>query len=165
MCSEALAVCWHLPRAFIPLRWLRGSGTLGVILATARILFPFLDIEVTRTFQSTVRPAFKNRLDSAGLRLDSDYLVAYLPNKRTMRKFGHKNMTYINIHLQFCFGAGDHSVTLVSLVIITFTSRTPLYCRYLINHCTDSLKAPSLAAFTVGLLCTRACRMNFGIAV
>ena len=34
-----------------------------------------------------------------------------------------------------------------------------LYSRYLISHSTDSLKASSFAAFTVGSLCTLGCRI------
>ena len=48
--SQSIGIC---PRVYIPLRRLRGPSSLGVILATARILFPFSDIEVTGTFQST----------------------------------------------------------------------------------------------------------------
>ena len=60
----------------------------------------------------------------------------------------------LRYHTHFCFGRRPMDQLLLS------TSRTPLYCRYLINHSTDSLKASSFAAFTVGLFCTSGCRMT-----
>jgi hypothetical protein len=60
----------------------------------------------------------------------------------------------LRYYTHFCFRRGPMDQLLLS------TSRTPLYCRYLINHSTDSLKASSFAAFTVGLFCTSRCRMT-----
>jgi hypothetical protein len=60
-------------------------------------------------------------------------------------------MSYFVIHTIFV-----SAPTYALLITITSRTRMPLCCRYLISHSTDSLKAPSFAAFTVGLfrVCT-----------
>jgi hypothetical protein len=86
------------------------------------------------------------RLELSGAR------EAHHRQSQRTRRFDRKSMTYFVIHITPVFDAAHYA--LVDL-LITITSRTSLYCKYLISHSTDSLKAPSFAAFTVALLCTR----------